>query len=90
MQLGSGTVVADGVGYSSDWTPSLGTSICHGCSPKKTKNKQTKHQMLESHIAETLNKGLSAKSLIKDFQVPRAILAHSQDEESLTYTVPYH
>ena len=24
---------------SSDWTPSLGTSICHRCGPKKTKNK---------------------------------------------------
>ena len=22
-------------GYSSDWTPSLGTSICLGCSPRK-------------------------------------------------------
>ena len=29
--------------YSSDWTPGLGTSICHGCSPRKGKkqNKQT-------------------------------------------------
>ena len=27
---------------SSDWTPSLGISTCHGCSPKKTKkDKQT-------------------------------------------------
>ena len=25
--------------YSSDLTPSLGTSICHRCSPKKTKDK---------------------------------------------------
>ena len=24
---------------SSNWTPSLGTSICHECSPKKTKEK---------------------------------------------------
>ena len=24
-------------GYSSDWTPSLGTSTCHGCGPKKDK-----------------------------------------------------
>ena len=26
--------------YSSDLTPSLGTSICHGCGPKKTKDKK--------------------------------------------------
>ena len=26
--------------YSSDWTPSLGTSICLGCGPKKTKKKK--------------------------------------------------
>ena len=36
----------------SDSTPSLGTSICHGCGPKKTKtNKQTK-----SHKALCLHK----------------------------------
>jgi len=28
--------VAQARGYSSDWTPSLGTSIGHRCSPKKT------------------------------------------------------
>ena len=27
-------------GYSSDWTPSLGNSICRGCGPKKTKKKK--------------------------------------------------
>jgi len=26
--------------YSSDSTPSLGTSICHRCGPKKTKDKK--------------------------------------------------
>ena len=25
-------------------TPSLGTSICHGCSPKKTKKKEKKRE----------------------------------------------
>ena len=28
--------------YSSDLTPSLGTSICYKCSPKKQKNKKIK------------------------------------------------
>ena len=43
MQLGSENnavaVVYTG-SYSSDWTPSLGTSISHGYDPKKTKNKK--------------------------------------------------
>ena len=46
MQLGSRVAVAQAGGYSSDSTPSLGTSTCHGSSPrngkKKTKKKQTK------------------------------------------------
>ena len=37
-QLRSGVAVAGS--YSSDWTPSLGISICHGCSSKKTKDKK--------------------------------------------------
>jgi len=39
--LGSGVAMAvvKASGYSSDWTPSLETSICHGCSPKKKKKK---------------------------------------------------
>ena len=43
-QLGSGVAVAVTLagGCSSDSTPSLGTSICHRCGPKKRKqNKQT-------------------------------------------------
>ena len=36
-------------GYGSDWTPSLGTSICHGGGLKKT-NKQTKRGGEESHL----------------------------------------
>ena len=34
--------VAVAGGYSFNWTPSLGTSICHGDSPKKTKKKKKK------------------------------------------------
>ena len=26
----------------SNWTPGLGTSVCHGCGPKKTKKKKKK------------------------------------------------
>ena len=44
MQLGSGVAVALVVGVagscSSDSIPSLGTSICHGCGPKKQIKKE--------------------------------------------------
>ena len=36
MHLGSGVAVAQASSCSSDLTPSLGISICQGCSPKKT------------------------------------------------------
>ena len=32
--------------YSSDWAPILGTSMCHGCSPKKIKKKTQSNNML--------------------------------------------
>ena len=44
MQLGSRVAVAvvQAGGYSSDWTPSLGTSMCRRSSPRKgKKTKQT-------------------------------------------------
>ena len=42
MLLGTGIAVAvmQAVCYSSDSTPSLGSSICHGCGLKKTKKKK--------------------------------------------------
>ena len=36
--------VAVAGGYSSDWMPSLGTSICRGRGPKKTKKKKKKEK----------------------------------------------
>ena len=45
-QLGSGIAVpvAEAGSYSSNLTPSLGTSICRGCGPKKQKKKKTKNK----------------------------------------------
>ena len=42
MRLAShiAVVVAVAGSYSSNSTPSLGTSICRGCGPKKTKKKR--------------------------------------------------
>ena len=49
MQLRShvAVVVAKASGYSSNLTPSLGTSICHVCGLKKTKNKRYIFQFRE-------------------------------------------
>ena len=33
-------------GCSSNWIPSLGTSTCHGCSPKKTERQKRKKKIL--------------------------------------------
>ena len=45
-QLGScvAVTVVYASSFSSDWTPSLGTSICSRCSPKKTKDKKKKRK----------------------------------------------
>ena len=42
LQMGSGiaVVVAQASSCSSDSTPSLGTSMCHGCGPKKQKKEK--------------------------------------------------
>ena len=40
IRFGSGMAVAQASGYGSNLTPSLETSIYHGCSPKKTKKKR--------------------------------------------------
>ena len=52
MQLRSGIAVAVAYasGYSSDSTPSLGTSICHGCSPKKFKRQKKKERKKERNM----------------------------------------
>ena len=42
MRLGSGVAMVQASGCSSNWTPSLGTSICRRCSRRKTKTKQNK------------------------------------------------
>ena len=50
MRLGSHVAVAVVLAgsCSSNLTPSLGTSMCHGCGPKKEKKKKVyKQQMLE-------------------------------------------
>ena len=52
MWLGSGVAVAvvKAGSYSSDSTPSLGTSICCECGPKKTKNKNRREKEREKTV----------------------------------------
>ena len=50
MGLGSGVSVAVAGSCSSDSTPSLGSFICHGCSPKKTKKKRKEKKKKEKKI----------------------------------------
>ena len=40
--------------YSSNWTPSLGTSICRGCGPKKTKRKSIREKNRKQRIIRHL------------------------------------
>ena len=40
--------------YSSNSTPSLGTSICHGCSPKNTKKKKKKRHKKDQKTYENI------------------------------------
>ena len=46
MHLGSrvAVAVAWAGSYSSDWTPSLGPSMCHRCGPDKTKKEEEKRK----------------------------------------------
>jgi len=55
-RLGSGIAVAlaQAGGYSSDSTPSLGTSICCGCGPRKDKKQTNKKNFWKEHIVQIL------------------------------------
>ena len=64
MWLGShiALAVASAGGYSSNSAPSLGTSICHGCGPKKThtkKDKEKRHHHLHLTYEATIPERLS-------------------------------
>ena len=98
MQLGSCIAVALvwASAYSSDEPPSLGTSICRGCGPKKDKknpNKQTKKNCLQAkcpHFLQhffTQNRqhlwtlGFTPNSTGSEF---RLLLPHSSSLSNLT------
>ena len=46
--------VAQASGYGSNLTPSLGTSIYHGCSPKKTKKKRERKKKCDPLALKSL------------------------------------
>ena len=59
-RLRSGIAVAVAVdgSYSSDWSPSLGTSICHRCGHKKTKRQKKRERERAMGGVPTVAKGL--------------------------------
>ena len=54
--------VAQAGSCSSDWTPSLGTSTCHGCCPKKTKDKKKKVKSNQKQDSDDDDNGDSTTS----------------------------
>ena len=52
--LGTLIAVAQAGGYSSDWTPGLGTSICHGSSLRKGKKTKTNKQCVRGEYEMVL------------------------------------
>ena len=50
MRRGSCMAVVEAGSCSSDSTPSLGTSICRGCSPKKTNKKKRKGMYMYAQL----------------------------------------
>ena len=69
MWLGSGVAVAEVLAdsYSSDSTPSLGTSICRECSPKKTKDKNNDNNKKNPRKYQILN-GFEGSHLVTPTQ----------------------
>ena len=55
LRSGIAVVVVEAGGYSSDWTPSLGTLICRRCGPKKTKDKLVEMKTTMSEMKNTLD-----------------------------------
>ena len=70
-------VVAEASGYSSEWIPSLGTSTCHGCSPRKTK--QTKKEIHILYIWLLLSPENNSSNLGLWPPEPRTLLAMQPD-----------
>ena len=58
--------VVEASGYSSDWTPTLEISICHGCSPKNTKRQKKKNSANISYLEKASVHGLHAEWSTKD------------------------
>ena len=71
-QLGSGiaVAVASASGDSSNWISSLGTSICQGCGPKKTKRQKKKKN--RSTLGRCYTPSTAATPISRDYYFPEA------------------
>ena len=76
MRLGSGIAVAvvEAGSCISDLTPSLGISICHGCSPKKEKKKK-------KDISDHTSNNRTIKKINHLREIPSANIYSSQAKE---------
>ena len=80
MQLGSGIAVAvvQASSYSSELSPSLGTSMCCRCSPIKTKKKKT---FWKRHLqAQMVLPANSAKHLRNNIKSTQALLENRREK----------
>ena len=53
LRSGVTVAVVQTSSYSSDWTPSLGTSMCHGCCPKEQKKRKKKKNLVKLQCLNT-------------------------------------
>ena len=86
LRSGIDVTVKQASSYSSNSTPSLGTSICCECSPKKTKNKLKLHVLKTGHLFKKITVDLQFCAIFCYSKVTQSyIYIHS-----LSYIIFYH
>ena len=68
LRSGIAMAVAMASNYDSDFTPSLETSICCGCSPKRQKKKRTKKENITTGPIDIRKKRLFHKLYVNKFE----------------------
>ena len=89
MSLGSGfaVAVAQAGSYSSDLTPSLGTSICCTCSPKKQTKKKPKPKTKSQNGSGETNRGDAGKTV--EYKVLGYLVSFRSHRSPAAYIVKF-